>query len=504
MDILKQYKILLIDDRIENLISQEAVLKEAGYVSDCAKSGKEGLKMLLENRYGLIILDVQMPEMSGFEVAELIKGNSKTKHIPIIFLSASYTEMNSFRKGHEVGGLDYLTKPVDKKLLLLKVQNLLSVYHNVYHLESTNYALEKKVIRAEISYQDLYNSLPQDVILLNRNGVVVNVNRTGPLSCGVQSQDILNKHYSETNFLCEIFGEDKQLNLQNFLDQPDLKQRTEFKTQKTDQTIFYGEAQVIVVMVYGKLHVQISINDITSSKRTEESLAREIRATKKYQSMLLSSQINPHFTFNALNSVQFFILSKEDVAMALNFIADFSILMRSALTNSKSEFIPFTDELKFIDLYLRLEQKRMDNRFSYSIEFGDGLDADDLFIPPMLIQPYLENAVIHGLGNLKKEGSLEVIFRQKEDHIICIIKDNGIGRDKAKELKNLRTGGQSKHQSMGMSITETRINLLNELYNGSFVVNIRDLHDSYGVASGTQVEITFPSLTEDLIYSMVN
>src|SRR5688572_14200503 len=113
------YKILLIDDRYENLLGLSAVLNRSGYVTDSALSGKEGLELLLKNKYGLIILDVQMPEMNGFEVAELIKGNSKTKNIPIIFLSANAVERDFFRKGHEVGALDYLTKPVDETLLLL-------------------------------------------------------------------------------------------------------------------------------------------------------------------------------------------------------------------------------------------------------------------------------------------------------------------------------------------------------------------------------------------------
>jgi DNA-binding response OmpR family regulator len=187
------YKILLIDDRSENLLALSAILKRAGYSSDQAISGIEGLQLLLKNEYGLIILDVQMPDMNGFEVAELIKGNSRTKDIPIIFLSANALEKSYYRKGHELGALDYLTKPVDETLLLLKVKNFLQLHHAAILLEQSNRDFEKKALNAEISYQDLYFSLVQDIILINESGVVVNVNRAGQLAFGIHAKELLGK-----------------------------------------------------------------------------------------------------------------------------------------------------------------------------------------------------------------------------------------------------------------------------------------------------------------------
>jgi len=496
------YKILLIDDLHENLLALSAVLKRAGYESDSALSGVQGLSLLRVNSYGLIILDVQMPEMNGFEVAELIKGNSKTKNIPIIFLSANVIEKDFFRKGHEVGGLDYLTKPVDEALLLLKVKNFMHLHHSSVLLEEANKKLEKKALDAEISYQDLYCSLPQDVILLNESGVIVNINRVGLLSCGVHSKELLNKHFTKSAFLARIIN---SLNIDSDLallfEQPDLKHKTEFKIEKSSRSFFYGEALICVVMIDGKLHVQINITDITLTKLSESQLSREVRATKKYQSMLLSSQINPHFMFNALNSVQYFILMKEDVELALNFIADFSHLMRSTLTNSRSEFIRISEELSFLELYLTLECKRFEEKFTYSIELGEGVLPEDLFIPPMLIQPYLENAVIHGIANNMKESCISIRLVKIDDRIECSIQDNGIGREKAKELRTLRSGNK-KHLSMGMNITETRIKLLNELYGDYFVVVVKDLKDKFGEARGTLVKITLPVLTDEMIFDI--
>lgn len=502
MEEFENYKILLIDDRRENLISLAAILTGSGYQSDSAISGREGLELLLKNSYGLIILDVQMPEMNGFEVAELIKGNSKTKGIPIIFLSANALESDFFRQGLEVGGLDYLTKPVDESLLLLKVKNFLRMHHATVQLEIANRELEKKAINAEISYQDLYCSLPQDVILINAKGIVVNVNRTGQLSCGVHPKEILNRHFTKSAFLVKIVRElVDDADLQTILDQPESKHRAEFKLEPQGKQVFYGEALVCVVLTDGNLHVQISISDITSSKISEAHLEHEARTTKKYQSMLLSSQINPHFMFNALNSVQYFILMKENVELALNFIADFSLLMRSTLTNSRSEFIRISEELTFLELYLALEHKRFDQKFIYSVEIGEDVNPEELFIPPMLIQPYLENAVIHGIANHQTGSEILIRVMKIDGKVECTIKDNGIGREKAKELSNLRSGNK-KHQSMGMNITETRIKLLNELYNDSFVVQVKDLKNKFDEPIGTQVKITLPALTDEVIFDI--
>lgn len=502
MDEVLKYKILLIDDRKENLLALSAVLKFAGYSSDQASSGVEGLQFLLKNNYGLIILDVQMPDMNGFEVAELIKGNSRTKDIPIIFLSANVLEKEFFRKGHELGALDYLTKPVDESILLLKVKNFLQLHHATSLLEQSNRDFEKKAINAEISYQDLYFSLAQDVILINEDGVVVNINRSGPLAFGIHAKEVLNKHFTKSQFLIDIIHKlCGDANFQCLFEQQFLKSSVEFVVTKYNRNDFYGEASASLVSTEGNLHIQLCITDITASKISEVKLAREAMATKKYQSMLLSSQINPHFMFNALNSVQYFILMKEDVELALNFIADFSHLMRSTLTNSRSEFIRISDELSFLTLYMELEHKRFDQKFVYAIEIGDGVNPEDLFIPPMLIQPYLENAVIHGIANNLVDGKITIQVIKVNNCIECTIKDNGIGRDKGKELRNLRTGNK-KHLSMGMNITETRIKLLNELYGDSFVVMVKDLKDKFGNAKGTQVTIRLPLFTEEMIFDI--
>ncbi|MGE0567232.1 MAG: PleD family two-component system response regulator, partial [Bacteroidia bacterium] len=125
MENYKDLKILVVDDLQENLISLKTVLEKNNFIVETAESGKKALDLLLKQDFGLALLDVQMPQMDGFEVAEHMKSNNRTKNIPIVFLSALATQRDFFKKGFEVGAIDYLTKPLDADLLLLKVSNLL-------------------------------------------------------------------------------------------------------------------------------------------------------------------------------------------------------------------------------------------------------------------------------------------------------------------------------------------------------------------------------------------
>lgn len=165
--------ILIVDDRQENIFSLKTVLEQYGFLSDSALSGEEALKKVLKNEYALIILDVQMPVMDGFEVAEAITGMNKTKDIPIIFLSAVNTHKRFITKGFESGAVDYLTKPVDPDILMLKVRNF-------YRLYEKNHALKEaeKELTATISeLHSTLESLPQLAFTANAQGKIEFVNK---------------------------------------------------------------------------------------------------------------------------------------------------------------------------------------------------------------------------------------------------------------------------------------------------------------------------------------
>lgn len=230
--------------------------------------------------------------------------------------------------------------------------------------------------------------------------------------------------------------------------------------------------------------------NITERKRHETELLAKHRETLQYQSMLLSTQINPHFIFNALNSVQYYVLN-QNVEPALNFISEFSQLMRNVLNNSMRTEILLSEEIKFLELYLKLEQRRFNNKFTYEIEIDGDIDPDDLCIPPMLLQPYLENTVIHGIGNLEQNGRIKILFKQDGGYVTCTIEDNGVGREKAQRLKILKSGSNTT-KSVAMNLTSERLRVLNGLSKERYSVGVLDMKNDDGLATGTRIEVKFP------------
>jgi tetratricopeptide (TPR) repeat protein len=207
---------------------------------------------------------------------------------------------------------------------------------------------------------------------------------------------------------------------------------------------------------------------------------------QKYANNLLAlkslrSQMNPHFIFNALNSVNSFIATNDE-RTANKYLSDFSQLMRSVLENSEEDFIPLAKEIELLELYTKLEHFRFKDKFDYKIEVDDRIKMNEFVIPPMLLQPYVENAVWHGLRYKEGKGLLQINFEYESDEIVRItIEDNGIGRNRSKSLK---TENQKKQQSKGMGNIRKRINILNEMYRDKVDVSVENLFEN---AEGTRV-----------------
>ena len=199
----------------------------------------------------------------------------------------------------------------------------------------------------------------------------------------------------------------------------------------------------------------------------------------------LRLQMNPHFIFNSLNSIQSYILTN-DPENAVTYLGKFSQLMRLILSNSANKYIPVKEELKAIRYYLDLEKLRFENKFDYNITIDKKIDEDFVEVPPMIIQPYIENAIIHGLLHKPNKGQIDIDFKLNKDLIICTIKDNGVGRDKAMEID--KTSG-IKRKSKGMLITKARLEILNRQSKDEFSVKIFDLKDENENAIGTKVKL---------------
>lgn len=221
-------------------------------------------------------------------------------------------------------------------------------------------------------------------------------------------------------------------------------------------------------------------------------LKQEIRVLELEQ-MALRAQMNPHFIFNCISTMQQLVM-ENDIENTNKFITSFSTLVRQTLDNAAEPFIPLDEEIKFLTSYLELERIRLEDRFSYAINSSGSADNDQPCVPNMVIQPFIENAIKHGV-RYKNDGKgyIEINFVKMQETLICTITDNGIGRQKAMEMKQQAGAG---HISKGMGITFKRMESLNSLTKGKISVDIDDIKDDGGHVRGTKVTIGFYKLCE--------
>jgi len=163
--------------------------------------------------------------------------------------------------------------------------------------------------------------------------------------------------------------------------------------------------------------------------------------------------------------------------------------MRKILHNSKFEKITLANELECIDLYVKLEQLRLSNGFVFKIELAPNIDTNDIYIPPMLIQPFVENAIWHGLRHINKKGVLELTILQENQNIVCHIIDNGVGLTKSSKIN----GNSKDKKSTGIDNIKRRLKVLNKIYNANLNLKIREIV-SNGVVEGTQVTISISQI----------
>ncbi|HMD00811.1 MAG TPA: histidine kinase [Ferruginibacter sp.] len=222
------------------------------------------------------------------------------------------------------------------------------------------------------------------------------------------------------------------------------------------------------------------------SKMRQQKAVEKVLTEKKLgelEMQALKAQINPHFVFNCLNSIKGFIYER-DYQQADKYLDKFSELLRSTLDNSSSSIIPLQDELRYLDTYLQLEKLRFEDKFEYEIKVDDNIDSKEALVPAMLLQPYVENAIRHGIRHLEnKKGYILIHVGREQEHLICEIEDNGIGRDKTYEL---RSEMHIEYQSRGMQLSKRRA----ELY--GIEQDIIDKKDESGNALGTKIILRIP------------
>lgn len=243
----------------------------------------------------------------------------------------------------------------------------------------------------------------------------------------------------------------------------------------------------VLAMIYGYFRYRLYTVKKEAKNRAafrEELAQMEMKA--------LRAQMNPHFIFNSLNSIQTFMM-KNETEQALSYLSRFARLIRNVLDHSQLNNITIVRETEMLENYLELERLRLNDQFDYKIVIDPLLDKDFLEIPAMVIQPFAENAIWHGLLHKKEKGLLTIAFIRKENKIHCIIEDDGVGREAAMVLKQQ---SHPTHISRGVQITKDRLQIYNSRYNMDAFFDIEDLKDATGKATGTRINLWFPLLED--------
>jgi two-component system LytT family sensor kinase len=272
-------------------------------------------------------------------------------------------------------------------------------------------------------------------------------------------------------------------------------ERTRFNTEKKEQALeilslkyeqnrlllfFAIGFTVLLIMVFMLLYRQNKLKNKNKITSIEKQMA-------ELKQLSLRQQMNPHFVFNTLNSIQYFMFQNDKMATN-NYMTKFAMLIRKTLDNSQSNTVPLKHELEALELYIQLEQLRFKDSFTYKIEVDEEIDQLQYKIPGMLMQPFVENAINHGLQSKSYNGKLEIALRLIENNIIeCQIKDNGIGRKKAEQIRKAK----QSHNSLGTSITENRLEMIRDVTGSKLKIEYVDLYDNDN-ATGTMVIVQIP------------
>ncbi|CAH0994811.1 Regulator of RpoS [Emticicia aquatica] len=482
----KPYNLLIIEDNIGDFILISDYLSEVmdNVRITQAKNFRDSKNILQDsgNKFDVILLDLTLPDNKGeVLISEII---DLAFDCPVLVLTG-YTDIEFSIKSLSLGVSDYLIKED------IRVSSL---------YKSILYAIERKktILELEASekrYSDLFHLSPLPKWVYNQSEKrFMQVNQAAINKYGYSEEELLSMTFIdigdeiEGQQLMEILNKDESTQGNIFVGR-----YKHFKKSKEEIDVEIYCNQIVLNQSICK---SIIAFDITDKIQIINSLRLEKQQSARFQSQLLSSQLNPHFIFNTLNSFQYYIL-KGEIEESIQNIAEFSKLMRQVLENSDSTFISFFDEIKFINTYINISKKRLPQSLDFSIQISDGFHLKSQFIPPMLLQPYVENAIKHGFTNPAIVSKLSIEISQSNGVITCKIKDNGVGRVESQLAKNIL--GEPHKKSMAMGINHKRIDLLNESTDRNFQVKVIDCYDNQNQATGTEVIISFEQITDEMI-----
>ena len=436
--------------RSNNLDSAEAYAKR----SISATSGEDFEELRVEKYYSLA--GIYLKKHDDKKVLEMMDSVRST-------LITSYNKR--FDKTYAELQTKYETSEKEKKIAILDKDNEL----NKLIIETQRSSLKQKDLEEE--------NRRNQIALLNSDKMLLSTN---------------NELLFKQNELKEIsiLNSDMSLKRQKVEQE---KQRIELEKLQAKQQ-YEKLRSVFVYSILGVLVITLSL--FFTWLRTKQKQKNELEK-QRYEVDLLesklatySAQMNPHFMFNSMNAVNNYIL-KNDTHEASYYLTKYSKLMRQVLENSTHKLISMQDELDTLKLYIEMEQLRFGNKFSYQFNFDENLSLDEILIPPLILQPFVENAINHGFMHKTTNGHLIIAIKDCNDHFLCSIDDDGVGRDYTKNLATLKV---KEHRSMGLEITASRLKIFNKNVSEKEIVNYIDKKDAQGNSLGTRVEIYLPDL----------
>lgn len=252
------------------------------------------------------------------------------------------------------------------------------------------------------------------------------------------------------------------------------------------QTDWFRAGIIIIIVAVTWLIINRRVRSVRKKEMEKNKVRQQI---SELEQKAKRAQMNPHFIFNCISSIQHFVFTNE-LEACNDYLARFARLIRQTLDNSEKTAIQLSEEIKYLDNYLSLEQMRFAGKFTYRIRVSPEVHADFISLPAMLLQPYVENSIRHGVRNRRdNNGFISIDFSKKDNSLYCEIQDNGIGRKMAETLKG---GSHIEYQSRGMSLTSDRINAINQSYEEHTSISINDLTGENGESAGTKITICFP------------
>ncbi len=360
-------------------------------------------------------------------------------------IGRAYVQKEQYR-----ASIPYLKKSIEEA----KKRNDIVVQKDATRKLSEVYENLNRYVDATKAYEDYVNLI--DTIYVRKQQEIAQIQR-------------FNKKISENQNRISSLEKNREL--------IDSKINLANKEKQLAEEINKRQLNLIYTLIAGIL-LLILLAYLQVRNNKQQKLANNLLALKS-----MRTQMNPHFIFNALNSVNSFI-AENDERNANRYLSEFSTLMRTVLENSDEDFIPISKEIELLELYVKLEHNRFRDKFDYDILIDSNIQVTNFSIPPMLLQPYIENAIWHGLRYKKEKGNLTISMEQIDEETILIsIEDDGIGRENSRKMK---TGNQLKRKSKGMINIKNRIDILNNMYEDRISVKVSDMFEN---GEGTKVEL---------------